>query len=138
VTFGPGAHSAWVYAKSSGSSAGLPGGFVSLLTGVLVFGATLLVCYLTVRRFSGPVSVWLAFFAAGIPTGVMAVMFLPSQFTTLAKSSSWLAAVVVALSAGVAWPLLALPALLGVWLATPALPVSDPSGTLPEEVEDRW
>ena len=98
-----------------------------------------LIAYFGVKRGLAPVTIWLAFMLASLPGIVSALGFLPSQaavgpngggatFWTLGLGAFSL----------VAWPLSALPPLLGVWLATRPERVSDASATLRAQANDHW
>lgn len=91
--------------------------------------------YLGVKRFRAPVTIWLAFFAAGLPAFVSALMFVPSQLAAMRLGGAEIT--LLSLLPLVALPLVVLP-LLGVWLATRPAHASDPSATLPGQDNDHW
>ena len=98
-----------------------------------------LIAYFGVKRGWAPVTIWLAFMLASLPGIVSALGFLPSQAAVAAQSggaSFW--TVGLGVFSLVAWPLSALPPLLGVWLATGPERVSDASATLRAQATDPW
>lgn len=117
VLFGPLAYNGWLFAKHIVVTPETywPTLFAQSLA-VLVYFA---VGYLGVRRYSAPVTIWLAFLAAGIPGLISALAFLPTQYALLAttggltlRSAALSALTLIALPLGTVSPL------LGVWLAT--------------------
>ncbi|MDR3686498.1 MAG: hypothetical protein P4L93_06060 [Coriobacteriia bacterium] len=103
---------------------------------VAIYG---LVAYFGVKRGLAPVTIWLAFLLGSLPGIVSALGFLPSQVALMAHGggATFWAVALGALSL-VAWPLSALPPLLGVWLATRPERVSDASATLRAQDNDHW
>ena len=121
----------------------IPTGFVimwpNLFAQAASVAAYVLIAYFGVKRGLAPVTLWLAFMLASLPVMVSALGFLPSQVAVAATGGAatfW--AVGLGVISLVAWPLSALPPLLGIWLATRPERVSDASATLRAQANDHW
>jgi hypothetical protein len=126
-------------ARSGGRLEGLSFSPMGLAITVFVPCAYVAAGYIVVRRYGGPVSIWLAFLAGSIPGVISALMFLPQQLQLMAPNAGLrelLIGSALVVATGVVWPISALTPLLGVWLATRPTRVSVPSDTLPAENTD--
>jgi hypothetical protein len=139
VQFIPNAYSTFHLARKTQMPFDPPAWMITIaIPFIIYFLLGYLGVYEGIKRFRLPVSVWIIFAASSVPTIVAALMFLPAQLTSLSSSGVLGHDLVLAVLWSVAWPVSLLPVFLGVWWATRADPLSQPSGTLPDEVEDSW